>query len=496
MELALQKHRGSGRRAALLGLSVLGCCLLLNLTLADVSSAAVPAGGSKDCQTDGKISGRGSTYQKLLQQAYAQAYRDDFCGEVGTASSEEGEAGNTMIAYDYTGAEKNGGTGSGEGLNATGCRSDAFGGTDKPYTTAELKELDSAPGPVPRGGSKPSSCTFSFSPPFAPSAPYPGTTNTTANVMTIPIGGSAVALPINLPAAECGGTAPTEIDLTGEEISKIFGGEVTKWNEAPLTTNNPALKNCTGEIVRIVRQDSSGTTTIFKSYLEGVDPNRTGQTKCNPGKTWTEYFSKNTEWPGKPAEGTCAGEIKNPAGKGGPELLALVRKTANSIGFLDEPEAVSQTNEALESLIIPSVSPATGTTPQQPNAGFAANCNYSVGSLPGLTSGAAVGLEESDTWATDNKTVNGEPWHGNVTDLGSKYPICGLTFDLVYTGLSDTAGTGNAITGLTADQRRTLYSYFTFILSSTAQRKLSSIYYAPLPTAWLGTLSEGFQANF
>ncbi len=102
----------------------------------------------------------------------------------------------------------------------------------------------------------------------------------------------------------------------------------------------------------------------------------------------------------------------------------------------------------------------------------------------------AVGLSpEEKNWAN-----NAEPNEENVTDRGNKYPICGLTWDLVYTGLSNT--TTSAIAPLTADQRRTLYSYFTFVLSSTAQNVLSTIDYAPLPAGWLQGLREGFQENF
>jgi hypothetical protein len=49
---------------------------------------------------------------------------------------------------------------------------------------------------------------------------------------------------------------------------------------------------------------------------------------------------------------------------------------------------------------------------------------------------------------------------------------------------------------LTADQRRTLYSYGTFILSSAAQELLGSSFYAPVPTGWLAKLRTGFQENF
>ena len=110
---------------------------------------------------------------------------------------------------------------------------------------------------------------------------------------------------------------------------------------------------------------------------------------------------------------------------------------------------------------------------------------------PGATASDAVGLDPEDNWGTNNTEVNGAPNHQNATDLGSKYPICGVTFDLVYTDLDN-----NAITPLTADQRRTLYAYFTFVLSSTAQSKLGTVDYNPLPSSWLEKLTEGFQANF
>ena len=66
---------------------------------------------------------------------------------------------------------------------------------------------------------------------------------------------------------------------------------------------------------------------------------------------------------------------------------------------------------------------------------------------------------------------------------------------LVYKGL-DNGGVANPISRLTADQRRTLYSYSTFILSSAAQELLGSSFYAPLPSGWLTKLRVGFQENF
>jgi ABC-type phosphate transport system substrate-binding protein len=492
MDMSLQKRFRSGPLAVLVGLSVLGCCVLANLVFASVSSAAEPLGGSKACQTDGKINGRGSTYQILLQEAFKAAYRNDFCGEVGTASSEQGEAGNTMVAYDYPEAEKASGTGSGNGIKAASCRTDAFAGTDTPYTEAQLSELDGVPGKT--GG-----CSITFTPPFQPNSPasWPdkeaGKEDTEANIMTVPIGGSSVALALNLTAADCGGTAPSsELKFNAKEVSRIFGGAAATWSDSELVASNPSLSNCTGAITRVVREDSSGTTNIFKSYLIRAENERTTQ-KCAEGKKWSAYFTTNTEWPGKQKpgeEGTCSA-ITNAATSGNPALIAKLKETPDGVGYADLPQVINQPG-----LIIASVQNATGTSFQTPNIGEAANCNYSVLSLPGAGPSEAVGLDPEDNWANNNEEVNKEPNHGNATDLGSKYPICGITWDMVYTGLSNTSGGANPISRLSADQRRTLYSYFTFILSSTAQHGLSSIYYAPLPTTWLGLLTEGFQGNF
>ena len=46
------------------------------------------------------------------------------------------------------------------------------------------------------------------------------------------------------------------------------------------------------------------------------------------------------------------------------------------------------------------------------------------------------------------------------------------------------------------DQRRTLYSFFTFVLSSTGQAILGTDNYTALPSTWLPALQTGFQSNF
>jgi ABC-type phosphate transport system substrate-binding protein len=473
--------------ALLVAAGVLGSSFALSLALPSVSSAAVPLSGLNCAASDGKISGRGASYQAHAEAAFAAAYRDDFCGNV--AEQYAGDpAGNTMVAYNYPAAEAASATGASAGLKAASCRTDAYAGDSLPYTEAQFGELNAAPGTT--GG-----CKLAFAPPFTPTATrneFPNANDTTAPVMSFPVAGSSVAIAVNF------GTActkePTGLKLTAKEISRIFGGDAATWADSELAENNPMLATdgCTGAITRVVREDSSGTTEIFKAYLvRAANERSAGIFTCAAGKKWSEYTAKNTEWPGKQKpteEGTCS-SVTTAATSGGPAEIAKLKEVQGGVGYADLPDEANQSP-----LVTANVFNATGTNYVSPIAGKGANCVY-AGEVSPPGNGSAseavgVGNTEGKNWAT-----NAEPNEQNVTDLGNKYPICGITFDLVYTGL-DGISSSNAISPLTADQRRTLYSYFTFVLSSTAQNLLSNIYYAPVPSAWLQELREGFQENF
>jgi ABC-type phosphate transport system substrate-binding protein len=465
------------------GVSMLGCWSAAGLVLPAASSAVVPPSGLNCVASDGKISGRGASYNAHAEAAFAAAYRDDFCGNVAEQYSND-PAGNTMVAYNYEAAEKASATGASAGLKAASCRTDAYAGDSLPYTEKQLEELNSAPGTL--GG-----CKLAFDPPFQPQATnneYPNAADVTAPIMSFPIGGSSVAIAVNFGTA-CT-TDPKSLELNSKEVSRIFGGDAATWSDSELVENNPSLSTdgCTGPIQRVVRFDSAGTTEIFKAYLvRAANERSSGSFTCAVGKSWSEYTKTNTEWPGKQKkgeEGTCS-SVTTAATSGGPAEVAKIKEVQGGVGYADLPDEVGS------GLVAATVFNATATGYQSPSSGKGANCSYSSVSLPGGTASEAVGLSgEGKNWAT-NASSNDQ----NVTDRGSKYPICGITFDLVYTGL-DNGSVANAIAPLTADQRRTLYSYFTFILSSTAQNLLSNIDYAPLPSAWLQELREGFQENF
>jgi ABC-type phosphate transport system substrate-binding protein len=314
----------------------------------------------------------------------------------------------------------------------------------------------------------------------------------------MPIGGSSEPFIVHLGAGTCNGKAPTALNFTGKEVSRIMGGDAKEWSDAELVATNPGLAECKNKIIRVVRQDDSGTTNIFKLYLARADAARTGAVcgVVTGPKTllWPEYDNTpNNVWPGtKEAgkEGECT-EVVNGEKSGNPELLKKLAATEAGAGYADLGDVVTNTEINKAGVVFAHVQNATGTEFVAANTGKGANCDYRTLSLPGTNAESAVGLNPEDNWATDNKEGN----RGNATDLGSKYPICGLTFDFVYTGL-DNGAVANANSRLTADQRRTLYSFFTFLYSSTAQESYNQFEYASLPVSWVGQIREGFQANF
>ncbi len=499
MNMSSRKRILSGPLACVAGLSALLsaiCCFAFASASAMAAPAGEPPEGTACNSTDGKIDGRGSTYQEEAQQkTFSVAYTQTFCAMSVPTEFSGDPAEHTMVAYNYPNAKEKSVTGSGAGIRAASCRTDAFSGTDLPYSNSELSSV--LDGPVGASGT----CTIAtgFEPPFTPKSPWPSPEDKETKVMSFPIAGSSVAIMVHLTSAECGGHAPpTSFTFTALELSRIFGGDALTWNDAELVENNPGLSNCTASIQRVVREDNSGTTSIFKSYLIRVDNGRTSPAgTCAPGKTWETYFpSPNTNWPHSSEGGTCSPEAIHGEKSGNPELIAKLKETPNGIGYADLPQAINQTG-----IVLASVRNATNASYQPPNVSKTANCNYSVLSLPGLNAEESVGLNLEDNWSNNNEKLkseggNEEPQHGNATDLGSKYPICGLTWDLVYTHDESSSNSQVAIKRLTADQRMTEYAYFSFILSSAGQDLLNEVYYASLPATWIKTLREGFQANF
>jgi len=481
-------NSSTGRRVALL--AVAG--VLASLAFASVASAASPP-GTACVSSDGKISARGATFQTLAQQnAFIPGYTFDVCGVVSSQGAND-PSPTGMVAYNYPASTGGGGgTGSGQGQKAVSCRSDAFGGSDKPYDKATLASLKGAAGAL--GGCSPLG-TGGFLPPYTPNvAPFPDAGDASnVNMMSFPVAGSSVAIGVNLSVAQDGaGCDASNLQWQVSDLSKIYGGLVTNWNQLP------GLAGCDKPITRIVRLDSSGTTQTFKNGLARAD----GATALCDGNTWSAFTpdAANTNWP---TTGACPANLVRPGVNGGQALVQLVSTTDASIGYADLADWLNFAS----TVPLATLRNQANTAFQGPANGQAANCQWTGAVLPGIakTNADAVGLNANadQTWAFDS-TANGGRGYANVTFTGTTYPLCGFTWDMVYTGLS-AASPGGAVSRLTNDQRATLWSYFTYLMSPAAQARLGAPAttpgggqpgYVAIPTAWLRQIRLGFQAAF
>lgn len=64
-----------------------------------------------------------------------------------------------------------------------------------------------------------------------------------------------------------GGKRVTNLRLSGEVITKIFTGAITKWNDPALQADNPGLAMPDKSIVPVVRSDGSGTSAQFTLWM-------------------------------------------------------------------------------------------------------------------------------------------------------------------------------------------------------------------------------------
>jgi ABC-type phosphate transport system substrate-binding protein len=484
--------------------------VLGSLLTAGPSFAGVPGGAA--CQaTNGKISGRGSTFQgPAFTQVFIPGYENDICGTVALQYTGD-PAGATMIAYNYNSTTSTpvhvALTGSGQGEQAVACRTDAFGGTDLPYDQARLQAIWGAPGTWTFDGF--ANCdeltqNANATPPYTPSpnaaSPfYPstanGATNAQANMMSFPVAGGAAAIGVHFNAADtnCPHTAAATT-LTTAQMSQIFSGEISNWSSV--------FPGCNLAITRVVRSDVSGTTQGVKDYFAKSSPTD-GTCGSIAGANWSNTYvniNNNQTWP---SGGTCASNLVTANGTGncsgaGSGVIGQVCNTDGAITYGDLRSWAPPLTPGPVFLASLQTAASAGGTPVFVNAGVVgglSNCNISgVAQLPGGgTASDFVGLNSADgiTPSPGNWGTDGTPTVSNITYTGSKWPICTLTYDMMFAGTS-AANPGGPTGGLTDNQRRTLYSFFLYVMSPAGQAGLASHGYDPLPASWLNLFRTGF----
>jgi phosphate transport system substrate-binding protein len=165
-------------------------------------------------------------------------------------------------------------------------------------------------------------------------------------VLHIPVTMGAVVVTYNIPGLE------KPLNLSGPTISKLFLGEVKKWNDAVVAAENPGVTLPDKGVVIVHRSDGSGTTYIFSEYLSKTSPD--WQPKVGVGKS--------LNWPAgigaKGNEGVAAQVMRTPGAIGYVELLYAqqskmhVASVKNQAGefVAPVPDAVTSAAEGLKEI--------------------------------------------------------------------------------------------------------------------------------------------------
>ena len=232
-------------------------------------------------------------------------------------------------------------------------------------------------------------------------------------ILHFPTVGGAVVIAYNLPSVR------QPLNLTPQIISGIYLGKITAWNHKLIAAANPGVTLPGAPILPVHRSDGSGTTNIFTTYLSAVDG------------AWKEMVGANTSvsWP--------AGI----GGKGNEGVSGLVRQTQGAIGYVEL--AYAKQNK----LPVAHIRNRSGKFIQP-----------TLASTTAAAEGAAAMLAKDVRFPIVNSPAP------------DAYPICGLTFLLVYQDQKDPA------------KAHALAGFIRWAIHD-GQAVASSLDYAPLPAA-------------
>ena len=209
-------------------------------------------------------------------------------------------------------------------------------------------------------------------------------------VLHFPTAAGAVVLAYNLPSVR------QPLKLTSDIVANIYMGKITSWNDKQIAAVNPGVTLPAAPILPVHRSDGSGTSYIFTTYLSAVNV------------PWKEMVGANTSvsWP--------AGI----GGKGNEGVSGLVRQTQGALGYVEL--AYAKQNH----LPVAHLRNRTGQFVE-----------------PTLASTTAAAEGASALLAKDVRTpiVN--------SAAPAAYPICGLTYILIYQDQKD-LGKAHALAGL------------------------------------------------
>ena len=412
----------------------LGSACVLSVLAATALAAPTVASAAPGEQCSGvNIEGQGASLQKLSQiETWTPAFSTS--ANALACSGTQGSTGKPTVTYHSVG--------SGKGLESFGQEpktevvnygpKNAYVGSDEPPNPAQKAEIES------HGGGK---------------------------LLTIPVEQAAVTVAVHLPAncTVSGGPSAGRIAMKEATVEKIFRDADTKWSQI-LNGAKLAGTGCSSStlIKRVVRKDGSGTTSLFKKYL---NLNYSKEIATAENKTWKQLAESahNTTWPNEGADPVIRGE-----GNGG--VATEVAANAGSIGYINLADARKNGK------FTPPLGGANMPTfwVEVENGKITVEgkkvSTYSEPSTNGDVEAKANSNCEETLYTNGKKKfpppAATEAWNEVSTSKVEKnYVICGFTYDLSLTHFSGVTGSAEAPT---VGSVTSAFDYLNFVLATGA----------------------------
>lgn len=299
-----------------------------------------------------------------------------------------------------------------------------------------------------------------------------------AQVLSIPVFQTAVALPIHLPEgcrAQSGAakTLVSRLVLSDTQLQGIFAHTIRTWAELVDSANDYNHDALVGEqchpqtpIVRVVRQDASGTTAILKKFLFQINKSVVANSE-----TWSQLAesAETLTWPAETegldravAGSGVAGKVAATPGSIGYANLKEVREDAafTPAGGGGEGESISWAELQRDGARY--ADPSTDAESNTPANSNCADATYTNGTAPALPA-------STDPWNEITATVS----------QTRSYALCGLTYDL---SLTNYLAFSEEAHRTSLGEAETVRSYLEYILSTSGQGELEGHDVTGLPT--------------
>ncbi|MFK0157378.1 phosphate ABC transporter substrate-binding protein PstS [Streptomyces sp. NPDC090493] len=170
----------------------------------------------------------------------------------------------------------------------------------------------------------------------------------------MPIVAGGTAFMYNL---KINGKMVTNLRLSGDVVTKIFTGKITRWNDPAIAADNPGLNMPARAIVPVVRSDGSGTSAQFTMWMSKQYGSlwadycsRTGRGSANCGMTSNYPLLSGSAMIAKSGSLGVSGHVRQPSGEGAITYVEYsyakntgfpVAKVLNKDGYYVEPTAAS-----------------------------------------------------------------------------------------------------------------------------------------------------------